>query len=512
ARRDTPEKVTGRAIYGIDVRPPDAQVALVALAPTAGGTIGEMNREAALAVAGVTQLVNEGDLVAVVARDTWSAIKGMKALAPRWIDGANADVQQAALVAELEAAVHEPGVIAATRGKATAPRAALHHEVLYHQPLLAHATMEPTNCTAHWRDNQCELWVGTQAPDRVVRKLAPLGLQPGQIRLNNQLLGGGFGRRLEADNAVIGARVARQVHGPVRVMWERAEDIRHDRFRPFYVDRLAAALDAKGHILSWQHTIAGPALQAIHYDLPLRNEVDADVVECAANTVYEFENMEVRYVRRDPRGVAVSWWRGVGATRSIFAVESFIDELAAAAHQDPVAFRRAQLKDARMLAVFDLAADRAGWNTGLPAGSGRGIAIQRAFGSYLAQVAEVSMDAQGQPRVERVVCAFDCGQIVNPDGVRAQLEGGITFGLGSALLSEITIADGRVEQSNFNDYPLLRMNAAPRIEVHLVASREAPGGVGETGTVGAAAALCNAIAAASGKRVRRLPVARTLHA
>lgn len=512
ARRDTPDKVTGRAIYGSDALAREAQVAVVAQAPTSGGTLGAVNRDAALAVAGVTQLVSDADLVAVVARDTWSAIKGMKALAPRWNEGANGEVQQAALVADLESAAHEAGVVAATRGKLAPQHAALHHEVLYHQPFLAHAALEPSNCTAHWRDDQCELWLGTQDPEGMVRKLAALGLKPEQIRLHNLLLGGGFGRRREVDNAIIGVRVARQVRGPVRVIWERAEDIRQERLRPFYVDRLAAALDAAGHILSWQHTIAGPSLNAIYYDITLKNGVDDDIVECAANTVYELENMEVRYVRHDPRGVAVSWWRGGGATRSIFAVESFIDELAGAARQDPVAFRRAQLKDPRLLAVLDLAADRAGWGTGLPAGSGRGIAIQRAFGSYLAQVAEVRIDAQGQPHVERVVCAFDCGQVVNPDGVRAQLEGGITFGLSAALLSEITIGNGRVEQGNFNDYPALRIDEAPRIEVHLLSSGEAPGGVGETGTAGAAAALCNAIAAASGKRVRRLPVARALHA
>jgi len=222
--------------------------------------------------------------------------------------------------------------------------------------------------------------------------------------------------------------------------------------------------------------------------------------------------MVVRFVRRDPAGVPTGWWRGVGPTRSVFAVESFMDELAAAAQQDPVRYRRALLKDLRMRAVLDLAADRAGWGMGLPAGSGRGVSIQFAFGSYLALVAEVSTNAQGLPRVERVVCAMDCGQLVNPDGVRAQLEGGVTFGLSAALGNEITIANGRVQQNNFNDFPSLRISEAPRVEVHLVASGESPGGVGETGTACVAAALCNAIYAASGKRVRMLPVSRGLHA
>ena len=243
----------------------------------------------------------------------------------------------------------------------------------------------------------------------------------------------------------------------------------------------------------------------------VKNGVDFDAVTCAADLAYPFENMEVRFVRRDPPGVPTGWWRGVGPTRSVFVVESFIDELAAAAQQDPVRYRRALLKDPRMRAVLDLAADRAGWGTALPAGSGRGVSIQYAFGSYLAQVAEVSVSAKGEPRVERVVCAMDCGQAVNPDTVRAQLEGGVMFGLSAALGNEITIANGRVQQSNFNDFPALRMSEAPRVEAHLVASGESPGGVGETGTACVAAALCNAIYAATGKRVRTLPVSRGLH-
>jgi isoquinoline 1-oxidoreductase subunit beta len=240
--------------------------------------------------------------------------------------------------------------------------------------------------------------------------------------------------------------------------------------------------------------------------------VDFDAITCAVDIVYPLENMEVRFVRRDPPGVPTGWWRGVGPTRSVFVVESFIDELAAAAQQDPVRYRRALLKDPRMRAVLDLAADRAGWGMGLPAGSGRGVSIQHAFGSYLAQVVEVSVSEKGEPRVERVVCAMDCGQVVNPDGVRAQLEGGVTFGLSAALANEITIADGRVEQSNFNDFPSLRIPEAPRVEVHLLASGEAPGGVGETGTSCVAAALCNAIFTATGKRLRTLPVSRGLRA
>jgi len=514
-RRDTPSKVDGSALFGIDVRPPNSKVALIALSPVEGGTILELASDAALAVRGVRQVVNEADVIAVVADDTWAAMKGMKALAPRWNDGPNAAVQQAAIVADLEAAAHEAGAVAASKGKPeeAAAHTTTHVDAVYHQPFLAHATLEPMNCTVDWREGECEIWVGTQASDRAVAKLAALGLKPEQIRLHSHLIGGGFGRRLEVDGIVLAARIARHVQGPVRVLWSREQDIQHDRYRPYYVDRLSASLDARGMPVTWRHTIAGAGLWALYYgEETVKNGVDLDAITSAADLAYPLENLEVRFVRRDPPGVPTGWWRGVGPTRSVFAVESFMDELAAAAQQDPVRYRRALLKEPRMRAVLDLAADRAGWGTALPAGSGRGVSIQFAFGSYLAQVAEVAVNAQGQVRVERVVCAMDCGQVVNPDGVRAQLEGGVTFGTSAVLGNEITIANGRVEQSNFDNFPSLRMSEAPRVEVHLAASGESPGGVGETGTSCVAAALCNAIYAATGKRVRTLPVSRGLHA
>jgi isoquinoline 1-oxidoreductase subunit beta len=515
-RRDTPAKVNGSAVFGIDARPPHAKVAIIAISPVQGGKVAEpLASEAALAIRGVRQVVNETDVVAVVADDTWAAMKGMKALAPRWDDGANAAVQQSALVAELEAAVRQSGIVATHKGdpSAAAATAATRVEATYHQPFLAHAALEPMNCTLQWRNGECEIWTGTQVPDRAVAKLAPLGLRGEQIHLHNHLIGGGFGRRLEVDGIVFAARIARHVEGPLRVLWTREEDIQHDRYRPYYVDWLSAALDKHGNVLSWRHTVAGPAVSELYYGLPVKDGVDSDAVETSADTIYELlPNLEVRYVRHDPTGVATSWWRGVGPTRGIFVVESFIDELAVAAQKDPVQYRRALLKSPRMRAVLDLAADRAGWGTSLPAGSGRGVSIQFAMGSYLAQVAEISTDQKGQVRVERVVCAMDCGQVVNPDGVRAQLEGGVTFGLSAALGEEITFANGRVQQSNFHDFPSLRIGEAPRVEAHLVASGEAPGGVGETGTVGAAAALCNAIYAATGKRIRTLPVSRALRA
>jgi isoquinoline 1-oxidoreductase beta subunit len=513
SRRDTPDKTNGRAIFGIDIQLSGLRVALVALSPVEGGTVVEpLRSDAALAIPGVRQVVNERDVVAVVGDDTWSALKGLKALDLRWNDGPNRTVQQAQLIADIEAAARRPGAIAGHVGNAAAAmdRAATRVEAIYHQPFLAHATMEPMNCTVHWRQDACELWVGTQAPDRAVAKLAELGLKPEQIQLHNQLIGGGFGRRLEVDGIVVAARIARHVEGPVKVLWRREEDIQHDRYRPYYVDRIAAGLDVRGQPVAWRHTIAGSAVTALYSGEPLKNDVDEDVVESAADPVYAVPNLEVRFVRQEPTGVPTSWWRGVGPTRSVFVVESFMDELAAAAQQDPVKYRRALLKSPRLKAALDLAAAKSDWGSPLPAGRGRGVAVQFAFGSYLAQITEVSVGAQGRVRVDRVVCALDCGQMVNPDTIHAQLEGGVMFGLSAALFNEITFAGGRVQQGNFDDFRSLRITEAPKVETYLIPSGESPGGVGETGTACAAAALCNAIYAATGKRIRTLPVSRAL--
>ena len=512
-RRDTPDKTNGRAIFGIDVQLPGLSVAQVAISPVVGGAVVEpLNTAAALAIAGVKQVVNERDLVAVVAVDTWSALKGLKALDLQWQGGPHATVEQAHLVAELEAASRRPGAVAGHAGDAgkAMEEAVQKLEALYHQPFLAHATMEPMNCTVHWRKEQCEIWVGSQAPDRAVAKLADLGLKPEQIKLNNQLIGGGFGRRLEVDGIVIAARIARHVEGPVKVLWRREEDIQHDLYRPYYVDRIGAGLDAHGKPVAWRHTIAGSAVTALYSGEPLKNDVDDDAVDCAMDPVYALPNRDVRFVRQEPTGVPTSWWRGVGPTRSVFVVESFIDECAAAAGQDPVQYRRGLVKEARMKVVLELAAQKSGWGSPLPAGHGRGIAIQFAFGSYMAQVTEVSLGGDGKVRVERVVCVLDCGQLVNPDSVHAQMQGGVMFGLSAALFNEITFAQGRVQQSNFDNFRALRIHEAPRVETHIIPSSESPGGVGETGTACAAAALCNAIFAASGKRIRTLPVSRTL--
>jgi isoquinoline 1-oxidoreductase subunit beta len=512
-RRDTPDKTNGRAVFGIDVQVPGMRIAAIALSPVEGGSVVEpLHTEAAMAVPGVRQVVNEHDAVAVVADDTWAALRGLKALQLSWNDGAHGSVQQSSIVAQLDEAVKRPGAVANRVGnpESTVTHAATRVDAVYHQPFLAHATMEPMNCTVHWRPDQCEIWVGTQAPDRAVAKLAALGLKPEQIKINNHLIGGGFGRRLEVDGIVLGARIARHVDGPVKALWTREQDVQHDRYRPYYVDRVSAGLDAKGTPVAWFHTIAGSSVSAAWSGEPNKNGVDDDAVEAAADPVYALPNMDVRYVQQEPPGVLTSWWRGVGPTRRVFVVESFIDELAAAAKQDPVKYRRALIESPRMRAALDLAATKSNWGSALPAGRGRGVAVQFAFGSYLAQVVEASVDSDNQVRIYKVVCALDCGQMVNPDIIRAQLEGGVMFGLSAALWSEIIIANGRVRQSNFHDYRAMRLPESPQVEVHLISSQEKPGGVGETGTACAAAALCNAIYAASGKRVRTLPVSRGL--
>jgi isoquinoline 1-oxidoreductase beta subunit len=513
ARRDSPAKVNGSATFGIDVALPGLRVAMLAISPVQGGSARRpLNAAAALGVPGVQQLVDEGDLVAVVADGTWAALKGLAALNLQWSEGPNASVQQAEIVAALDAATREQGAVAKETGDPAAvmARAPSRLEAVYHQPFLAHATMEPMNCTVHWQDGLCEIWAGSQAPDRAVVKLAALGLKRSQIRLHNQLIGGGFGRRLEVDGIVIAARIARHVQGPVKVIWSREQDIQHDLYRPYYADRLRAGLDANGLPIAWMHTIAGSAVTAIYYGEPLKNGVDDDAVEAAANTIYPFANLQVSFVRCEPRGVPTSWWRGVGPTRNVFVIESFMDELAAAARRDPVQYRRSLLTSPRMIAVLDAAAARAGWGKPMPPRHGRGVSLQFAFGSYLTQIAEVSVSEDGQVHVERVVCVLDCGQLINPDTVHAQLEGGVVFGLSAALHGEITIANGRVEQSNFNDYRVQRLSECPRIETYLIASGEEPGGVGETGTACIAAAVCNAIHAATGKRIRSLPISRAM--
>jgi len=368
--------------------------------------------------------------------------------------------------------------------------------------------MEPMNCTAHLRKDECEIWIGSQAMARVQAMAAKAaGLPPEKVIVHNHLIGGGFGRRLEADGAIRAVEIAAHVDGPVKVVWTREEDIQHDMYRPYWFDRISAGLDTQGRPVAWKHRFAGSSVIARWLPPGFKDGLDPDSTEGAIDLVYDLPNFHVEYLRVEPPGIPTGFWRSVGPSHNVFVTESFIDEMAAAAKQDAVAYRRSLLdKSPRAKAVLDLAAEKSGWGQTLPKGIGRGVSLQFVFGSYLAQVAEVEVSKEGVVRLRRVVCAVDCGTIVNPDTVQAQIQSGIIFGATAALRGEITLKNGRVEQTNFDTYQMLRMNEAPAIEVHIVKSAEPPGGMGETGTSAIVPAIANAIFAATGKRLRKMPV------
>ncbi len=509
-RLEAPDKVSGRAGFGIDVRLPDMKIAAIAISPVFGGKPKAVNEVAARAVKGVRQVVRIDNAVAVVADHMWAAKKGLAAAAIQWDDGPNATVSTADIVRQLEEASKQPGVVARNEGDAekALAGAAQRIDAVYQAPFLAHAAMEPMNCTAHVRKDGCDLWVGTQAPTLTQAVVAQAtGLPREAVKIHNHLLGGGFGRRLEPDGSLLAVKIAQQVDGPVKVVWSREEDIQHDMYRPYYYDRLSAGIDASGKPVAWTHRIAGSSIVARYVPSLYKNGFDSDAVEGAAEPPYALPNIHVDYVRVEPPGIPTAFWRGVGPTHNVFVVESFIDELAALAKQDPVAYRRALLgHNPRALGVLNLATEKAGWGGPLPAGRGRGVSLQFAFGTYLSQVAEVEVATDGSIKVHRIVCAVDCGLAVNPDTIAAQMEGGSIFGLTAALHGAITVKNGRVEQSNFHDYLPMRIGEVPVIETHLVKSAESPGGIGEAPTAAVGPAVANAIFAATGKRIRTLPI------
>jgi isoquinoline 1-oxidoreductase beta subunit len=375
-------------------------------------------------------------------------------------------------------------------------------------PFLAHATMEPMNCTAHVRPDGCEVWVGNQAFARVQAAAARVtGLPLDKVVAHNHLIGGGFGRRLESDGVTRAVQIARQVDGPVKVVWTREEDIQHDMYRPYWFDRLSAGLDRNGMPVAWSNRFAGSSVIARWAPPFFKNGLDGDTTEGAINLVYALPNLRVEYVRVEPPGIPTAFWRSVGPSHNVFVTESFMDELAAAARQDPVAYRAALLdKSPRAKAVLELAAQKAGWGQPLPERVGRGVSLQHAFATYMAHVAEVEVAKDGAVRVRRVVCAVDCGTVVNPDTIEAQIQSAVNFGITAALHGEITVKNGRVAQSNFDDYQILRIDEAPAVEVHIVRNFEPPGGMGEAGTSAIVPAVANAIFAATGQRLRKMPV------
>jgi isoquinoline 1-oxidoreductase subunit beta len=509
-RLDAKDKVTGRAQYGIDVRLPGMKVATVAACPVFGGKLASVDDSKAKAVKGVVQIIRLDDAVAVVADHMAAAKKGLAALDIKWDEGSNAGVGTADIIGQLDAASKNPGVVARKEGDVDKAMAGASKKLdaIYQVPFLAHATMEPTNCTVHVSNDGCDIWVGTQVVTRAQRAAVQItGLPSEKVRVHNLLLGGGFGRRIDIDGIVQAVQIAKQVNGPLKVIWSREEDIQHDLYRPYYYDRIAAGLDEKGMPVAWTHRVVGSSVIARLLPGLFKDGLDPDAVAGAAKPPYTLPNIQVEYVRQEPQAIPTAFWRGVGPTHNVFVVESFIDELAAAASKDPVEYRRTMLdKSPRAKAVLELAAEKSGWAQKLPPGVGHGISVQFAFGSYVSQVAEVEVAKDGGVRIRRVVCAVDCGMVVNPDTVRAQMEGGIMFGITAALFGEITLKNGRVEQSNFDNYRMLRINEAPLVEVHIINSTEAPGGIGEPGTSAVAPAVANAIFAATGKRIRKLPV------
>jgi isoquinoline 1-oxidoreductase beta subunit len=509
-RLDTPDKVNGKAIYGIDARPAGVKIATLASCPVFGGKVAHVNDEQAKTMPGVRQVIVLDDLVAVVGDHMWAAKKGLNALDITWDEGPNASVSTADILNGLMSASEKAGAVAKSTGDAAkAQGGETKLEATYHVPFLAHAPMEPMNCTVHVRPDACEIWVGNQVITRaqgIAAKVTGLPLE--KVTVHNHLIGGGFGRRLEVDYIAKAVRIAQKVDGPVKVIWTREEDIQQALYRPFYFDRFQASLSG-GKLAAWSHKIAGSSVLARWAPPAFKNGLDADAVDGAIDFPYETPNLHVEYVHAEPPAVPTCFWRSVGPGHNIFVIESFVDELAHAAGQDPVAFRRAHLeKEPRLLACLNLAAEKAGWGGALPARIGRGVACQSVFGSYVAAIVEAEVDDEGEIAIRLVTAAVDCGTAVNPDSVEAQIQGGLVFGLTAALYNEITIAKGRVQQSNFNNYRMMRINETPAIDVHLLRNGESPGGIGEPGTSIAGPALANALFAATGVRLRSLPVDR----
>ena len=515
-RLDTPDKVNGQAKFGIDAHPDNVKFAVIATSPVFGGTLASVDDSRALKMPGVLQVVKVDNAVAVIGTNTWAAKRGLGALEIQWNEGKSTAVKTGDLVNDLREAAKKPGAVAKKQGNATNAykKAAKTLSVEYEQPFLAHATMEPMNCTVEVSATGCDIWVGTQIPTFAQGMAAKtLNIPVEKVRLHNFLIGGGFGRRLEFDGVVQAVKIAKQVKGPVKVIWTREEDIQHDMFRPYYFDRISAGVDASGKPVAWSHRIVGSSIMARFAPPLVKNGVDPDAVEVSAEPPYELPNLYVDYVRVEPRDVPTAFWRGVGPTRGTFVVESFIDELAHLAQVDPVKYRLDLLnKTPRLKNALQLAVSKSDWGKPLAKGQGRGVSVMHAFGSFLAMVVDVTVNDQGEVKVDRVVSAVDCGMTVNPDTVIAQIQGGVIFGLTAVLYNEITIEHGRVQQTNFNDYRMLRINEAPAIEVHLIKSAEAPGGIGEPGTAAIGAALTNAVFSATGKRIRKLPIGQQLKA
>jgi len=506
-RLDTPNKVTGRTQFGIDTRRPGMVYAAIARCPVFGGKVASFDATRANAFPGVKQVVQVSRGVAVVADNTWSAIQGTRVLDIKWDEGANANQSSAAISKLFAERAQKPGVEVSKAGDFAAglASAAKKVEAVYEVPFLAHATMEPMNCTADVRADSCDVWASTQMQTMAQAAAAQAsGLPPEKVNIHSQYMGGGFGRRGMIDYVTEAVEVSKAVGAPVKVTWSREDDMHHDNYRTASYSRFVAGLDADGWPVAWSNRVVSPSITNSSGQPP-QNGIDRTSTEGSHDMGYGIPNKLVDYHWTEV-GVPVTYWRAVGYTQNTFFVESFIDELAAAGGKDPVELRRRLLaQNPRLLGVLELVAQKADWGKPLPAGRFRGVAIVNNVGSYTAQVAEISV-TQGKVRVHRVVCAVDCGHVVNPAIVEQQIRSAIVYGLTAALKGEITIGQGRVEQANFNSYDMLRIDEAPVVEVHMIASTQNPGGIGEAGVPAIAPAVCNAVFAATGKRIRRLPI------
>lgn len=534
-RVDIPAKTNGTAGFGIDVRLPGMLYAVVARPPVYGGAFKRYDATKAKAVKGVRQVVELPRLgadaftrggIAVVADSTWAAIQGREALVVEWDGGPNAGVSNDSLRRDFEAMIAKGGKVVRSDGDVAKALAAQPGKIegVYELPFQAHAPMEPLNATAHFSAAGVEVWMGCQGPQWAQTIIADaLGLKTDQVKVHTTLLGGGFGRRYTGDFGLEAAQVSKAVGAPVQVLWTREDDTQQCFYRPFSIHHMSAALGADGLPTAWQHKMASTAISTF-WDPPEKVKHEESEIGGAVNVPYAIPSVRMEYSHA-PRGFPVMWWRSVEHSVNCFVVESFVDELAAAAKRDPLAFRLALLAQprqvkipaegsepaldtARFKGVLELAAQKAGWGKPLPAGRFRGIAAQFSFHSYAAQVAEVSV-TKGKVRVHRVVAAIDCGRVIHPDGVAAQVESAIVYGLTATLKSAITVKDGRIEQSNFHDYEMLRIDEMPVVEVHVVPSTAPPTGTGEPGLPPIAPAVANAVFAATGKRIRRLPIRET---
>ena len=501
-RLDTPGKVNGKTAFGIDVRVPGMQYAVLARCPVFGGKVASFDATKAKAVPGVKQIVPISNGVAVIADNTWSAMEGRRALQVQFDEGPNASVSSASIRKLFADLAEKPGAVARKQGDAETvlAGAAKKVEAVYEAPYLAHAPMEPLNCVAHVSPDGCEIWASTQiqtAAREIGAKIA--GLPSDKVQVHTMYLGGGFGRRGGADYIGEAVEIAKAVGNPVKLTWSREDDLQHDTYRPASYSRFSAALDADGWPVAWTTRIACPSFGG------LRNGVDRTGVEGVADILYGIPNIQIEYHAADA-GIPVSYWRSVGYSQNTFFTESFVDELAAAGGKDPFELRRRLLAGApRLLGALELAAEKSGWGKPLPAGRFRGIAVANNVGSFNAQVAEVSVN-RDKLRVHRVVCAVDCGQVIHPKILEQQIQSGIVYGLTAALKGSITIDRGRVQQQNFHQYDVLRIDEMPVVEVHIVPSQNPPGGIGESSTPAVAPAVANAVFAATGKRIRKLPI------